>query len=153
MEWCSWGSGTIVFYLYFYSQCFLTVHILVLVFKCKSVHIHREIWNMNQIQLQIMGLSHSLRTERDPDADTHRIPKQWCVRHTYRSVHRMELFQHVRDDDLQQSFSEELLPHCAAVVVKFLPKIRTNVQLFDFFWSFYYKGIREIQGCFSVSIP
>ncbi len=39
---------------------------------------------------------------------------------TYSRAWWGELFQHVRDENLQKSLSEELLTNCAAVVVKFL---------------------------------
>ena len=38
------------------------------------------------------------------------------------------MFEHVGDDDLQQSFSEELLAHRAAVVVVFLYGTHTRTH-------------------------
>lgn len=40
----------------------------------------------------------------------------------HRSTGRTELLQHVGDEDLEESLAEETLPHCAAVIVKFLRK-------------------------------
>lgn len=53
---------------------------------------------------------------------------------THRRAGRRELLQHVWDDDLQQSLSEELLPHRAAVVIIFLPGggDQKHAQLRDF---------------------
>lgn len=63
-----------------------------------------------------------------------RMNAERVMRHTYGSIHWMQLFQHVRDDDLQKRFSEEFLAHSAAIIVIFLPMIRTNAQkLFAFF--------------------
>lgn len=40
----------------------------------------------------------------------------------HRGTGRTELLQHVGDEDLEESLAEETLPHCAAVIVKFLRK-------------------------------
>lgn len=45
---------------------------------------------------------------------------------THRGAGRGQLLQHVGDDDLQQSFSEELLAHCAAVIIVFLRRKNRN---------------------------
>lgn len=39
---------------------------------------------------------------------------------THRGTGRAQLFQHVGDEDLEESLAKETLPHCAAVIVKFL---------------------------------
>ena len=41
---------------------------------------------------------------------------------THRGTGGAELLQHVRDEYLEESLTEETLPHCAAVIVKFLHK-------------------------------
>lgn len=48
---------------------------------------------------------------------------------THRGAGWGQLLQHVGNDDLQQSFSEELLPHRAAVIIIFLRRKNKNILL------------------------
>lgn len=45
---------------------------------------------------------------------------------THRGTGRAELLQHVGDEDLEEGLAEKPLPHCAAVIVKFLDKGKTK---------------------------
>lgn len=56
-----------------------------------------------------------------------RIASKWQSRllvkkcfETHWGTGRAQLLQHVRDEDLEESLTEESLPHCAAVIIKFL---------------------------------
>lgn len=63
-----------------------------------------------------------------------------------------ELLQHVWDDDLQQSLSEELLAHCAAVVIIFLTGKEQKHNVSTTHYSFYTHCTNHIY-CWNTRVP